>query len=215
MGGRKRRCPCEECQTVGPAGTVHLVDPRTVKKHCEEIAAGTRRKALPYGFGLGDEDAEASGIKSAWPAARQQDQAEGQDLDQDEDKGPRSQAHANTVAAALEVVELVAQGTCTVTGAQAMLKCMATHFNEVLQDTDEGNIPQSWYMAMKLGLDGTKPKFFWRDFCNGVCAGYEKHPEHIFPDDSTEDKCPKCRYAFSIYTNSQRPVPLSYVYVRS
>ena len=179
--GRKRKCPCIECDGAG-------IDHRRWKKHADEIATGARKRSAPYGFGLGD-DLDPGRAKSKWPPERESP-ADAPDLHPD---STRRGVHEKTVAAALEVVELVAQGTCTVTGAEAMLKVMARMFNVALDEQDEGAIPQSWYHAMKLGLDGKRPKFFFRDFCNGKSAGRKRHAEHLFPEDPRKTKCPTCR----------------------
>ena len=182
--GRKKMCPCDECGGVA-------IDHRAFKKHAGEIATGSRNRAPPYGFGLGDDDPDRA--KSLWPPRRQVLAAAADVRCADQCDHDVDNVHKHTVAAALEVVELVAEGTVTVTGAEALLTVMARKFNRVLEEHDEGTIPRSWYMAMKLGLDGKRPKKFFRDFCNGTSAGRPEHAEYLFPEDVDQTRCPTCR----------------------
>ena len=199
--GRKRLCPCDACDGAA-------IDYRAFKKHAEQIAAGARTRAPPYGFGLGDEDPGQA--KSSWPPRRK---ALAATVDIDADQGSvRRDVHAKTVAAAVEVVELVAEGTVTVTGAEALLKLMSKKFNTILEEHGEGSIPRSWYMASKLGLDGKAPKFFNRDFCNGISAGRKKHAEYLFPEDVGHTTCPTCRrYVLTLITRSRNAPNSTYV----
>jgi hypothetical protein len=128
---KSRPCPCEKCD-----GRVR--DYRTWNKHANEIAQGSRLRALGPGFNTPAllDNKLVPDAPDALPAAAQY---------------------------SMEMVELVAEGTVTKTAMNTILQSTSKHYGEHLPD--EVQIPTSWYKAEKIGTDGAKPHWFRRDFC--------------------------------------------------
>jgi hypothetical protein len=165
-----RECPCTECGQ-NPLGPYR--DLRAWKRHAEQIARGTRFRAA----GIGRE-ATAAAAAEIPAAVEQADQHLEEEI---EDNPAFEMDDTEEWHYAMEMAELVANSTATVTGMEAMLK--ATHKRYEKHLPEGISIPTSWYMAKKLACEGKEPKWFTRDFCPDC--------DHLFDVDETDTECPR------------------------
>ena len=126
------------------------VDGRTVKKHAEEMARGNRKRAPAPGHSMVPPEEELEHV-----AVREESDADEEELD----------PVAEMNAFCQEIVELVAEGTLTQMGAEAMLK--VTHHRLQPALPEDYVVPCSWYKC-RTSAGKTIPAIvhFERHFCS-------------------------------------------------
>lgn len=125
----KRKCGCMECHG-------DVVSAAKWYRHRKQVALGERQDAAPLTRAQPQKapvatttSQEDEAIKHAWPPKSDVSGTcevhEAGDHAREHELGRKKHAHTDTVDTSLQVLELVAGGTMTVTGADQMLKLMA------------------------------------------------------------------------------------------